>query len=386
MNILISNFFKKDIFLVILFFLPLFTNGTTNWQMIFYILILLLTIYKYKYLNFKNIKGIDFALFFIYLLSVIISFYKNNLYPKDIEKSLIFLSYPIFNYCFIKSDKNIILKYVVYFGFLYEFYFLFSLVTSHIYLTEYEIKEFTNNNFFHSTYLCIFFSIVILACIKVKKEINKITFYFIIIISLIGQFYTFAKMPFISSLLFLFLYFLSHKKHKIILLIFLPILIFLFLVNENYSKVLYDIYDLLGSKNLGKLDYNNYFTFTSQHLRNCIYFASFEAIRNNIFGYGISEAQLVLNSYLYKFDVYLFQIKVFNSHNQFLQFGMYSGLLGILLFIYYLLRLIFLNKRNKFFIYLIVFWIFCFTSESIFERQMGTLLFFFSINIFRNHE
>jgi hypothetical protein len=233
--------------------------------------------------------------------------------------------------------------------------------------------------------LCIFFAIVILGCIKIKEKINIVLFYLIIVISLIGQFYTYAKMPFFATLLVLICYIFSSKKNRFLLL-FSPIILYLFLNYTSYFNMLSDIFSLIISKNLGTLDYQNYTSFTSQHIRNCIYYSSFSAIKSNIIGYGLSNAQLVLNSYLYTFDVYLFQIKNYNAHNQFLQFGLYSGILGMLFFLYYLFMLIINNKKNKIFIYLIIFWVLCFMSESIFERQMGTLLFFFSINIFRNHE
>ena len=105
---------------------------------------------------------------------------------------------------------------------------------------------------------------------------------------------------------------------------------------------------------------------------------------NFIFGVGIENSTNNVNDCVR--EVFLFDKQiVYNSHNQYLSYGLHSGFLGV--FVLCLALFFGLKKSLKQDSFLFtVYLYFCvvFLTENVLERQSGLLLFTFLINIIVN--
>jgi len=102
-----------------------------------------------------------------------------------------------------------------------------------------------------------------------------------------------------------------------------------------------------------------------------------------LFGYGVGDAQNALDN-CYKNENELLLKKTYNSHNQFLDIWIKTGIFGLLVFITFL----YLNfqgaiKTNKFILLsILLLYTLNFLTENILVRQSGVILFSFLINFF----
>lgn len=112
---------------------------------------------------------------------------------------------------------------------------------------------------------------------------------------------------------------------------------------------------------------------------------------NSIFGYGnqkLVEEYLVINyeeiliDKSSKKEYYLNE--KFNTHSQFLDYIMFGGIIGCLLFTIYFIILLIKNKANFINTAIIISFICFFLVENLFQRQLGVYLFIFYISIFLN--
>lgn len=124
----------------------------------------------------------------------------------------------------------------------------------------------------------------------------------------------------------------------------------------------------------------------STSIRLGIYDCSFTIIKQQLFmGYGVGDAQKELNlCYANKSDILL--MHRFNSHNQYLDVAIKTGLIGLFVFLGFL-AINFRNaikKKNKPLIMILVLYCLLFLVENVLSRQSGVILFFFLICFFNN--
>ncbi len=107
--------------------------------------------------------------------------------------------------------------------------------------------------------------------------------------------------------------------------------------------------------------------------------------RSYLFGYGIGDAQRELNlCYANESDILL--MNKFNSHNQYLDILIKTGLFGFMFFLFFIsfnLKAAF-NSENEILFSIIPFYLLVFLTENILSRQSGVILFFFLICFFYN--
>jgi O-antigen ligase len=172
------------------------------------------------------------------------------------------------------------------------------------------------------------------------------------------------------------------------------ILIILFVIDKgfkNYRKVLYPVI-IVGaivlftnnrrmSELLNVESYNKISTNFSTGIRIGVYKCSLKLVKENwILGYGLGDSQDALNSCYYEYDELLYKDK-YNSHNQYLDILLKSGIIGLLFFLFFL----FSNIRNCFkrkdliAFCVLLFYAFNFLTENILARQTGIILFYFLI-------
>ena len=124
----------------------------------------------------------------------------------------------------------------------------------------------------------------------------------------------------------------------------------------------------------------------STSIRLGIYDCSWEIIKRKLFiGYGIGDAQRELNMcYANKSDILL--MYRFNSHNQYLDITIKTGLIGLFVFLAFL-GINFKNAikdKNQLLIMILFLYCMIFSVENVLSRQSGVILLFFLICFFNN--
>jgi len=124
---------------------------------------------------------------------------------------------------------------------------------------------------------------------------------------------------------------------------------------------------------------------SSTSVRKKIWKTSFELIKKKwLFGYGIGIGKKKLeNQYEKEGFIYLHQ-KKYNTHNQYLQFFIDHGIVGLFILIFFTFGMIIISLRQKKYIYtlFLVIIIINFMTESVLETQSGVIFFAFFNTIF----
>lgn len=117
----------------------------------------------------------------------------------------------------------------------------------------------------------------------------------------------------------------------------------------------------------------------SFNIRNGIYKCAFEISKQvPIYGFGTGSVQGVLNScYEKSFNTNVYEKKIYNTHNQYFHFYISFGLLGFIIIVYsfilFFKRALIINDNSYF--YFLVFFLICFLTENIINRNTGIVLF-----------
>ncbi|WP_170309899.1 O-antigen ligase family protein [Seonamhaeicola maritimus] len=167
---------------------------------------------------------------------------------------------------------------------------------------------------------------------------------------------------------------------KRVFVLFLMITILGFFNKFTREKVLFTFYEIVDISTVDK--FTNKKPFDGVGFRAAIWKSSVQAIKESpFFGYGIGDAQYVLNSKYSNNSTY--DVIGMNSHNQYLQFMVYYGVILFLIImasLFYIIKRIIKIKDLFLFYVWFVLLSFCFT-ESILNRQWGVVLFAFCLNI-----
>ena len=174
---------------------------------------------------------------------------------------------------------------------------------------------------------------------------------------------------------FLFIFETTKKIYKYLIIVtFICSLTTLFIFNRRMNEL------------IKTQTYQTFNPHLSTSVRLGIYDCSWAIIKKQLFtGYGIGDAQKELNlCYANKSDILL--MHRFNSHNQYLDITIKTGLIGLFVFLGFLainFRNAFKNK-NQLLIMILVLYCMLFLVENVLSRQSGVILFFFLICFFNN--
>jgi len=105
--------------------------------------------------------------------------------------------------------------------------------------------------------------------------------------------------------------------------------------------------------------------------------------KNFLFGYGVGDVQEKLND-CYKQSSSLLLKKTYNSHNQYLDIWLKTGIIGFIYFLSFIFYELVINLKNKNYLLfgIFLFYAIIFLFENILERQSGVILFYFLISFF----
>lgn len=229
----------------------------------------------------------------------------------------------------------------------------------------------------HPIYSSIFFSIA-LFFILIEGFKNKILNFILFLILIFGLLIL-ARKGVIASFFILsgILLFLKNDKKQTAKLVFVFIGLFLvsLCVTEIRSRFLelFDTSKVVNNKE------------TSSGIRYILWNTSEKVIKNsNYLGYGVGDAQEVLSKQLALDGYAVLSKENYNAHNQYLQIGLATGVVGILLYLFsvaYLFRN-FMKRKNAEAIVFLLFFIFVFLFESVLERQNGIIIYSFITSMF----
>ena len=344
---------------------------------------------------------INSSLFFIYLISL--TFTRDLNYGfKNLGPGISIILFPLVFFILLshfKIKREIIQRMLNLFTFsTVSFMIIFILhFTIKVYPTLYSEISFFDVNYIrsylrvlpwigqHPIYLGLFIGVSLINLIyrNIKRDI------YFIVPSLLFLFLLLSSLFYISSkgaILYLVIsviivYFIKMKNKKESFFISIVILgvtiIFIFFtphINKRFMELV-----RIKTYTSENIDINN-----SSQIRLAIWKTSIESIKKSpITGYGIGDVQNVLNnSYKNKYPILL--KTQYNSHNQYFGIWLSTGIIGILIFIYFLYFNFKIGFKNKDFTFLAILLFFClnFLTENIIERQTGATLFFFFINLF----
>jgi len=232
----------------------------------------------------------------------------------------------------------------------------------------------------HPIYISIFFSISIFILIdflfKTRIKKYRIIALSLIICNSILLILLSAKMVLIALFTCCIIYFykqLSLKKFSFLVSTLLGVIcLFFILIPNNLNR----FSNLLESK----LDENNK-RYNSLYIHSkTISCASKIFSHNTLIGVGIENSDDLVNNCVredFKYDSHI----IYNSHNQYLSFGLHSGIIGFLLLFYVIIQNLIYSFKNNYLLFMtLVFFSIIFLSENVIERQSGVILFAFIIN------
>jgi len=243
---------------------------------------------------------------------------------------------------------------------------------------------------FHLPYLGMMFQfaslLVIYQLLTKRKIISNVVISLLLIDLLLLNFSSFlfsARMALAASfIIFVYLVFKVEKsrKNKIIYASFgIVLAIILSLmppIQRRISEVFNTKWEIPDKSYVG----NN----KEVNFRYVVYNCSYEILKDNwLLGVGIGNVQFLLNE-CYKSIEYTgyddFNERKYNSHNQYLEYFMAYGVIGLAVFLFFILN----GWRRADVLYqcFIILMVFCFLTENILYRQAGILFFVLFNTIF----
>ena len=229
----------------------------------------------------------------------------------------------------------------------------------------------------HPIYLSINLAVA-LFFILIDGFRNKITNVLLFLVLLLGLLLLARKgvVAAFGGLSFLYFILKNKKKQSLLVIGSFGILFALSLtVTDIRSRFLelFDIHKIVDNKE------------TSSGIRYILWNTSIDLIQeSNYLGYGVGDVQTVLSHKLAKEGYKVLAQDNYNAHNQFLQIGLATGVVGIGLFIFSLLYFVkkCIQRKNSEGIIFILFFLFIFLFESVLERQNGIIMYCFMTCMF----
>ncbi|MCF7566776.1 O-antigen ligase family protein [Sabulilitoribacter arenilitoris] len=383
--------FLKDKYIYILALLPLLSLFMVSFVIIVFLLGSFLSSIYHKDKN-NRITHIGVILLFLlpFLMYLISLSWTDNLQVglKYVEKTLSFCVLPIA--IFILKPFKTTLQ-IRNFNKIFVIASAFSVVITMIYLL------FNTDNIFNqqNTY---FANIKLREAIELTPVIGEHAIYFSLImaVALLLLFYNRFQNRWLNvflSLLFITGIIIASSKGVILSILLVGILL-AFQEIKNKRKVVVVV--LLSFFGLGVITYlspikervneivstkhiypkGDYYN--SFNLRMAIYNCSFSLIKGTpIMGYSPGDIQQELNECYKKFNTNAFHKTNYNTHNQYLDYILSFGVIGLVIILFsfaYFLRIAIINKNKEYLNFLILFYL-VFLTENILVRNTGIVLF-----------
>jgi len=358
------------LFCVFSFFLFFKKEEKENSKLIFkkiFILNLVLVAYILSLFYSSNLsRAFDYLIRSLPFLILPLSFSILSNENKKIFAHWFLMTYIITNAIYV----ILMIIYILHLGYLSssnDLYYYYSYIT-------YEFYSLSD----HPIYLSTQFALAIFFLINSKFiKVIKIGLFVILIT---GIFFLSRKGVIFSFVIVLSFYLFQILKSKKIFLIVFGF-IFLGFISSMFVPEIRMRYEEIFEK---KVIYNEE---TSTGIRTILWKNSLELIQKKLFlGYGIGDSQDVLSKKVEENGFFKIAKKKSNCHNQYLQFLLSIGVIGLFFFFitisYYFIQ--FKKRGDLRATMILIFFLLLFTTESFLDRQNGIIIFttFMSILIF----
>ncbi len=384
-----KTFLKYSILLFAIF--PLIPNALKGLPVIVLLIVSLFHIQEHK-VNLKRFV-INSSLYFVYILSLVFTSNFIAAFNK-LETTLSLLIIPLIFYIILSKksiDDKVKEEFIKLFIFSTSLFSIIIITTILINSSVEYYKDFYTNKYRiiveavpfigqHPIYASLFLAISLLFIVNIffskKRELtylSKIIYFICILMNLSLLIMLSSKSVIISLMLLTILFAIKEiQSKKSLILIFVIVLSFLslFIFNRRMNEL------------INPASYSNVNSNYSNSYRVQIYKCSYQIIKDNwLTGVGLGDSQDILNScYTSKSELLL--EKIYNSHNQYLDIWIKTGIAGLMVFIFFLLYNLrsAYQTKNYVMIGIIFLYGFNFLTENILARQSGVILFSFLIN------
>lgn len=316
-------------------------------------------------------RGINYLIRSLPLLSIPMSF---TFLKRESKKTIIYTFIPVF---VITNALYVILMllYILQLGYLrteHDLYYYYSFITYEFY----RIGD-------HPIYLSVQFVLALFLLFNSKFfSIVQKTILFTVLF--FGMFFLARKGVILSFIILLPFYLINIIKSKLVMIGSISIVIVAFFAFMFVPEIKNRYAELCNKESYVKNETS------STGIRLVLWENSLELIKESpIFGYGIGDIQDLLSQQMKSNGFLVLAERKSNCHNQYLQFLMSIGLIGLGLFIismyYYFNR--FKNENNILGSTVLIFFLLLFMTESFLDRQNGIILFstFMSILFFKKN-
>lgn len=247
-------------------------------------------------------------------------------------------------------------------------------------------EKFTN---VHGTYMSIWlgFGVLILISKMLEKlklnDIKKgIPFLVLLCYFIYGQIIIGARMPLVITMVLIAGYIVFYFKVKKGILIGLLLITVsaLFLIISKSDIMIRLVRAVSIEHSFPEGDYTKEFkNITSEDIRKGIYFCSWNSFEEApLTGHGIGDVQEKLqNCYEVELNSNVYQMFLYNSHNQYFQVALSAGVFALLLFVISLLIPLYISIKQSNYLWLgfTLFVIACFLTENVLSRHDGVIFY-----------
>lgn len=316
-------------------------------------------------------RGITYLIRFFPLLSIPLSF---SFLKRESKKTIIDTFVPVF---VVTNALYVImmLLYILQLGYLrseHDLYYYYSFITYEFY----HIGD-------HPIYLSVQFAIAMFLLIQ-SNFFNKIQKTILFVVLLFGLFFLARKGVILSFIIILPFYLGTIIKSKAVLIGSFLFVVMGFIAFMVVPEIKNRYAELWNKESYIKNE------ITSTGIRLVLWENSLELIKESpIFGYGIGDIQDLLSQQMKSNGFLVLAERKSNCHNQYLQFLLSFGLIGLAFFIitifYFFIK--FKNENNILGSTILIFFLFLFMIESFLDRQNGIILFstFMSILFYKKN-
>lgn len=313
-------------------------------------------------------RGITYLIRSIPLLIIPLSF---ALFPPENKKTIIRCFVPAF---VVTNALYVVLMllYILLLGYLrseHDLYYYYSFITYEFY----HIGD-------HPIYLSVQFAIAMFLLIQ-SNFFNKIQKTILFVVLLFGLFFLARKGVILSFIIILPFYLGTIIKSKALLIGSFLFVVMGFIAFMVVPEIKNRYAELWSKEGYVKNEV------TSTGIRLVLWENSLELIKESpVFGYGIGDNQELFALQMESKGYFILAHKKTNCHNQYLQFLLSIGLVGLSFFALSILWLFSFFYKNKVHLGLavVVFFLMVFVSESFLERQNGIITYalFISLLVF----
>lgn len=217
-------------------------------------------------------------------------------------------------------------------------------------------------------------AVVILMSYEGFKDFReeKVLYRIVLIVLMFFILQTNSRISFLCLILFLSYFFLKNFNKKSILQL-LTMFVVLFFLALNFDYLFNKISSILSKD--GKITFDRYPRWGAIIEENRIW-------GNNLYGVGKEKAQFIYNEAYFKNGFDLALLENYNAHNQYLDFFVSNGIIGVIIFLTVLLFFFLKTNRNVISLSFILIIIFFSVSETIFGKSVGLIFFSFFYSLF----